>query len=208
MELIDGPSLARRLASGPLEVSVAVGFALEIAEGLAYAHAQGFVHRDLKTENIMISALGQARILDFGLAKRVRPEKTQRSFALGEETLTEEGAVVGTSRAMSPEQAQGYEVDAKSDLFSLGVLIYECLTGRSPFKADSVVTTLTRVCTHRQKSVRELNPEVPDELARLVDRLLEKLPEMRRGARVRLRLSWRGSVGVSSIRQRFKVLGR
>ena len=170
MELIDGPSLADLLQRGPLDVATAVRFAQQVAEGLAFAHGQGIIHRDLKAENVMISPLGQAKILDFGLAKRL---------ARDDNTLTASGVVVGTRRAMSPEQAQGYRVDARSDLFSLGVLLYECLTGTSPFLTSSGVTTLTRVCTHRQKPVRALVPETPRALSKLVDQLLEKLPEAR-----------------------------
>ena len=172
MELVDGSSLAHRLRGGPLGVREVLELAQDLADGLAYAHAQGFVHRDFKTENVMVNALGRPKILDFGLAKRTVPIRDDSS-------LTLEGAVLGTLRAMSPEQAKGYEVDARSDLFSFGTLLYECLTATSPFKGHNSLETLNRVCTYRQQGVRCLNPEVPQDLSHLVDQLLEKLPEHR-----------------------------
>jgi serine/threonine-protein kinase len=149
-----------------------VRLAREVAEGLAAAHATGLVHRDLKTENVMVTADGHAKILDFGIAKATVRE--------GEgETLTGHGVVIGTLHAMSPEQARGGEVDSRSDLFSLGVLLYELLTGRSPFRGRDVLETLQRLASHRPPPVRQIRPEVPRALSDLVDRLLAKLPEER-----------------------------
>ncbi|MEM9553301.1 MAG: protein kinase [Acidobacteriota bacterium] len=170
MELIPGRTLADRLGAGPLEVSVAVGIARDLALGLAYAHARGFIHRDLKTENVMLAQSGGAKILDFGLAKNLEPD---------ESTLTEDGRIVGTVRAMSPEQAMGLPLDGRSDLFSLGVLVYECLTARPLFQGESTAATLTRICQYEPEPLHRVNPEVPKALSRLVDRLLAKLPENR-----------------------------
>ncbi|HSS77853.1 MAG TPA: protein kinase [Thermoanaerobaculia bacterium] len=169
MELIEGEALARRIARGPLPVSEAVRIGREIAEGLAAAHAKGLIHRDLKPENVMITAEGRAKILDFGLAKRLE----------GEVSLTEDHRVLGTFRSMSPEQAQGLPLDARSDLFSFGLLLYEMLSGRSPFEGSSTLETLTRLCTHRQTPLRELGAGIPVGLSDLVDRLLEKEPARR-----------------------------
>lgn len=146
---------------------------IQIARGLQEAHRQGIVHRDLKTENVLITDVGQAKIVDFGIAKRVTDDGTS------EDGLTGTGAVLGTYRAMSPEQARGETVDHRSDLFSLGVLLYELLAGRSPFKAENGLAMLDRIANHRQPPVRELSPNVPGRLSGLVDQLLEKDPFLR-----------------------------
>jgi tetratricopeptide (TPR) repeat protein/tRNA A-37 threonylcarbamoyl transferase component Bud32 len=169
MELIEGESLARRIARGPLPVDAAVRIGREIAEGLAAAHAKGLIHRDLKPENVMITPEGRAKILDFGLAKRLE----------GEASLTQDQRVIGTFRAMSPEQARALPLDARSDLFSLGLLLYEALSGRSPFEGSSALETMTRICTHRQTPLREVNPAIPAPLSALIDQLLEKEPARR-----------------------------
>lgn len=164
MELVEGESLARRIARGPLSAREAVRLGREIAEGLASAHAKGLIHRDLKSENVMVTVDGRAKILDFGLAKRLD----------GEAGLTRDSVVVGTFRSMSPEQARGLPLDHRSDLFSLGTLLYEMLAGRSPFEGDSTLDTLTRICTARQAPLWDAVPGIPPGLSELVDRLLEK----------------------------------
>ncbi len=171
MELVDGESLSSRIARGPLPVPEAVRLGKEIAEGLAAAHAKGLIHRDLKPENVMITAEGRAKILDFGLAKLLE----------GEAALTADHRVLGTFRSMSPEQARGLPLDARSDLFSFGLLLYEMLTGTSPFEGASTLDTLTRICTHRQAPLREMSPAIPAALSDLVDRLLDKEPARRPG---------------------------
>ena len=172
MELIEGHSLKSLILNGPIDIGLALRLGREIAEGLAEAHARGIVHRDLKTENIMVTPSGHAKILDFGLAKQVRSE-------LRDPTLSADGAIVGTVRAMSPEQAQGKPVDTRSDLFSLGTLLYEAVTGESPFYKTNATLTLTRICTMQQAPVRQVNPGVPLALSELIDHLLEKLPDHR-----------------------------
>lgn len=174
-EYVEGRTLHELLQEGLPSSALAVRLAREIAEGLAAAHSTGLIHRDLKTENVMITADGHAKILDFGIAKAI-------SRGREGETLTGLGVVIGTLHAMSPEQARGGEIDARSDLFSLGVLLYELLTGRSPFRGRDVLDTLQRLARHRPPSVRQIRPELPRALSDLVDRLLAKLPEERPGS--------------------------
>jgi class 3 adenylate cyclase/tetratricopeptide (TPR) repeat protein len=175
MELVEGETLAEILAAGPLGLQQAVRLGREIAKGLAKAHSQGIVHRDLKALNVMVTPSGHAKILDFGVAKLAGtaggdPSSSSHSHA---------GGLVGTPFAMSPEQILGSPLDHRSDLFSFGSLLYEMLTGISPFLAASAATTLGRVCAHRQAPVRQLAPEVPPELSELVDWLLEKEARLR-----------------------------
>ncbi len=172
MELVEGKSLRRLVKEGDLHWAPAAHIAHTVAQGLHEAHVKGLVHRDLKTENVMVTATGAAKILDFGLAKRLvqGPQDT---------ALSVQGAILGTGRAMSPEQAKGDPVDHRSDLFSLGILLYESVTGKAPFLGQSIVHTLAQVCTERQKPAYELNPEIPQELSELIDRLLEKHPDRR-----------------------------
>lgn len=173
MELVEGPTVASLLRDGPLELARALRLAQRIAEGMIAAHAKEIVHRDLKTENVIVTPAGDAKILDFGLAKRFR----QRDNADASLSLTD--GVVGTFRAMSPEQAQGKRVDHRSDLFSFGTLLYEMLTGQSPFMGESAFDIMTKICTAQQTPVRKLNPEVPEPLSALVDHLLKKDPACR-----------------------------
>jgi len=172
MEFVDGTPLSAMIEDGPLDPMRAAAFAREVAEGLAEAHAKGIVHRDLKTENIIVSPSDHAKILDFGLAKPISKGEIDAS-------LTAKGQVVGTSRAMSPEYVSGEEVDHRADLFALGVMLYEVVTCQSPFRAHNTLATLKRVILHRQVPARQLNPEVPEELSDLIDRLLEKEPRDR-----------------------------
>lgn len=175
MELVEGTTLADRLADGPLDVGSVLRYARQIADGLAAAHRLGIVHRDLKTENIMILPDGRVKILDFGIAKQI----DFVAAGAADQTLSRTGEVLGTSRAMAPEQARGLAVGPRSDLFSFGVLLYEAATGVSPFRARSALATLTRVVTHRPKPIDELRPDVPRALAELVERLLRKSAEHR-----------------------------
>lgn len=170
MELVDGEPLARLLSKGPLDLSRALPAARDVAEALAEAHSKGIIHRDLKAENVILTATGRAKVLDFGIAKRLDRE---------DPSLTTEGAVIGTYRAMAPEQAQGQEMDHRADLFSLGTLFYEMFTGQSPFLGPTAADTLWRICCHGQSPARAVNPRVPEELSDLIDRLLQKEPQDR-----------------------------
>ncbi|HEY6324376.1 MAG TPA: protein kinase, partial [Thermoanaerobaculia bacterium] len=171
MELVEGETLAQRLQTGPCPIPVALRLGAEVAGGLAAAHARAIIHRDLKTENVMIDRDGRAKILDFGIAKRPP--------SYGDPALTVDGVVLGTSRVMSPEQARGLDVDHRSDLFALGVLLYEAVTGQSPFLAATPLDTMTRICFWRQPPAMQLRPQLPATVSALIDRLLEKDP-MRR----------------------------
>jgi serine/threonine protein kinase/tetratricopeptide (TPR) repeat protein len=166
MELVEGKTLDRLLREGRIDLPSAVRFAREIAEGLAEAHAQGIVHRDLKAANVMVGAGGRVKILDFGLAKAYEGDADQE--------ISTPGTIVGTCHAMSPEQAQGLTVDHRSDLFSLGSLLYEMLTGLSPFHAATPTETLARICAFDPEPVSRLEPAVPIDLADLTHRLLQK----------------------------------
>lgn len=172
LELVPGETLRERLGRGPLGVAEAVGLAVEVAEGLAAAHEAGIVHRDLKAENVVVTPAGRAKILDFGLAKLDQDEAELEP----ESALTAAGTILGTSHAMSPEQASGGEVDARSDLFSLGVLLYEMLTGRSPFLGAHALDTLKRVLTLHPPPPGSLRPDLPPALDALVLELLSKEP--------------------------------
>lgn len=173
MEYVEGPTLAAALAErGPWHTLPAVRLAREVASGLAAAHAGGIIHRDLKTENVILTFSGHAKILDFGLAKPIVPVK-------GDLTLTELHCVVGTCRSMSPEQARQDELDERSDLFSLGVLLYEMLTGEPPFHGSTAMGTLAQVLSHHPPRVDTFQPEIPQRLSVLVASLLEKDPACR-----------------------------
>jgi predicted Ser/Thr protein kinase len=172
MEYVEGTTLRDQVRRGPMDVRAALELARELAAGLDTAHRQGVIHRDLKTENVLISTSGGAKILDFGIAKRFLDSEEEGS-------LTAESSILGTCRAMSPEQARGEPLDPSTDLFALGVLLYEALTGTSPFEAENHLSTLSRVILYRQPPVHKLNPAIPWQLSQLIDRLLEKSAAMR-----------------------------
>ena len=169
MEYVEGPTLQTLVQEKPLDPSRAAALGREIAEGLAEAHSKGILHRDLKTENVIVTPDGHAKILDFGLAKPLMDDGLDAG-------LTGKGQLVGTSRAMSPEYVGGDEVDERADLFALGVLLYEVTTCHSPFKAQNALATLKQVIVHHQRPAMERNPEVTQELSDLIDRMLEKMP--------------------------------
>ncbi len=170
LQYVDGPTLAERRREGPLPAETVVAIARDVLGALAAAHAEGLLHRDLKAENVVLAPSGRVMVLDFGLAKLYAPD----SGAPLADGLPRTAGIIGTYRAMSPEQANGLPLDPRSDLFSLGVLLYEAATGISPFLADTTVSTLTRVCTQLQRPARELVPALPAPISALIDALLEK----------------------------------
>jgi class 3 adenylate cyclase len=170
MELVPGQTLRELLdRQGPLDPGRALRIGIEIAEGLAEAHTQGVLHRDLKTTNVVVTPAGHVRILDFGLAKDMPQEGVE-----GELSLTLPGLLLGTCYAMSPEQVMGRPLDARSDLFSLGSLLYETLTGPPPFRGEMPRDSLALVMNRRPKPLLQVRPEVPEGLSVLVEQLLEK----------------------------------
>ncbi len=171
MELVEGGSLRLLIDQGPLDADRAIDLARQILAGLRTAHAAGIVHRDLKADNIMLTSTDQVKILDFGLAKHMHADN--------EPSITIAGRLMGTISAMSPEQALGTNIDHRSDLFSLGILMYEMLTATSPFHSENRMQTLTRICTLEHQSIREVRPTVADSISAFVDALLEKEPENR-----------------------------
>ncbi len=175
MEHVEGKSLAELVARRAVDLELALRLAGEIADGLAEAHTKGLIHRDLKAENVMVTSSGHAKILDFGLARALWPA------AAGEDDarLSDSGALVGTVHAMSPEQAGGQPVDHRSDLFALGSLLYEMLTGRAPFRGSNLLDSLRRVLSVDVEPLSALRPELPPELGDLVGRLLAKEPGQR-----------------------------
>lgn len=182
LELVHGRTLRGLLdEEGPLALAHAVQLGREIAEGLSEAHLQGILHRDLKTSNVMVTPAGRAKILDFGLAKQIA-EPDPEDAAGAELSLSAPGTILGTVHAMSPEQAQGLRLDTRSDLFSLGSLLYEALTGEPPFRGACARETLTRILTFEPPPIARVRPEVPGALSDLIRRLLEKEPADRPGS--------------------------
>ena len=169
MELVEGRPLDDM--ADELDVPQALRIAREVAEGLAEAHGIGVIHRDLKTSNVMVTKSGRAKILDFGIAKVAQGSD--------DTVLSQVGTIIGTFHAMSPEQAMGRPIDPRSDLFSLGTLLYEVLTGTSPFRGTNSTETLARVCSYRQPPAHRLRREIPQEVSELVDHLLQKDPDLR-----------------------------
>lgn len=168
-EYVEGATLRRLVDLAPLPPGRVAALGRDIAEGLAEAHRQGIVHRDLKSENVLVTAAGRAKVADFGVAKG----------QLEGDDLTATGMVVGTTRAMSPEQARGEPADFRSDLFSLGVLLYETLGGRSPFAGANQLSTLQRVLNDDPPPLTLAVPGVPQSFSDLVQRLLAKEPHLR-----------------------------
>ncbi len=168
MPCYDGETLRKRIERGPLAIDDATDIALQIARGLSKSHRHGIVHRDIKPANVMVTSDGVVKILDFGLAKLA-----------GSAAITRTGSSVGTPAYMSPEQARGEEVDHRADLWSLGVVLYEMVAGRRPFKGEHEQAVLFSLLNEHPRPLHELRPDAPPELERIVDSLLAKEPDDR-----------------------------
>ncbi len=183
MELVTGETLTQKIHHEKSDVKTLLGWLAQAAEGVAKAHAAGIVHRDLKPGNIMVSKDGFAKVLDFGLAKLT--EKQEASAAEMTSAPTEMsgrtggGTILGTVGYMSPEQVQGKSADHRSDIFSMGCILYEATTRRRPFVADTDVEVMHQILRERPAPIEELNPEVPAEVRRLIRRCLAKNPDQR-----------------------------
>ena len=182
MEYIEGDSLAGYLAAGQRTISDLLKIAQKTASGLAEAHKLNIVHRDIKAENIIIEESGEPKILDFGLAKPtaglITSTGDQNTQTISQE-LTQEGRILGTVSYMSPEQARGEKVDARSDIFSFGILLYKMFTGKFPFDGSDNVSTIAKILESRQAPIRQIEASLPPELERIIDKCLQKDPNDR-----------------------------
>lgn len=186
MELLDGESLADRIRRGPLDVDSILTLGVQIVDALESAHSKGIVHRDLKPANIFVTSRGQAKILDFGLAKIAKMDRlalgnadSELQTAVRQEELTQAGSTLGTISYMSPEQARGQVTDARTDLFSFGTVMYQMATGVLPFQGETSAVVFESILNRDPVPVNQINPSLPPELGRIIGQALEKDRDLR-----------------------------
>jgi serine/threonine protein kinase/Tfp pilus assembly protein PilF len=179
MQYVEGETLAGRMKRSPLEFHEALDIAVQVADGLAEAHSRGIIHRDIKPQNIMITTRGQAKIMDFGLAKVVEQRSAVESEAETQSLLTEPGTIVGTVPYMSPEQIRGEPLDTRSDIFSFGAVLYEMVSGRQPFAVGSAAATFSAILTREPAPLARFSTDAPAELQRIISKALRKNREER-----------------------------
>ena len=187
MELLEGQTLSQVLSNGPLEIGLLLRLAIQIADALDTAHGQGILHRDIKPANIFLTSRGQAKILDFGLAKSSLPRNAELSLAPTEVLTTAQGVAMGTIAYMSPEQACGQELDTRSDLFSFGVVLYEMATGRQTFQGSTAAVVFDAILNRQPQAPIEVNASVPVGLERIIGRALQKDRELRHQSAAEMR---------------------
>ena len=184
MEYVEGKTLDQLVGRRGLKLNEALGYAIQVADGLAKAHSAGIIHRDLKPTNIMITAEGRVKILDFGLAKLMEEGGVDefgptRTLGRPEKPRTEEGFIVGTAAYMSPEQAEGKKVDTRTDIFSFGVVLYEMLTGQKAFSRETKIATLAAILREDPKPASQINEMLPPDIEQILTRCLRKDPQRR-----------------------------